>query len=89
MEHWQLDLIERVTRIEANQEFMKANIKDLPQSAKCEKDITALKKEVTELQSFKDAINTKVAYIGGVLVLMGLFIPYALKWVFDHLSFKL
>lgn len=88
MEQWQVELIERVTRIEANQEYMKATIKDLPQSPRCEKEILAIKKEVTELQSFKDAINTKVAYIGGVLVLMGLFIPYALKWLIDHLTFK-
>lgn len=88
MEQWQVDLFERLARLEANQEYMKANISDLPQSKACETQIKELKSEVSELQMFKEAVNTKIAYIGGVLVLMGLFIPYAIKWVIDHIQLR-
>jgi hypothetical protein len=88
MEQWQIEVAERLARIEANQEFMKANISDLPQSKVCVKQIEDLKMEISELQAFKDAVNTKIAYIGGVLVLMGLFIPYAIKWVIDHIHLR-
>jgi len=88
MEQWQIEVAERLARIEANQEYMKANIKDLPQSAQCIKEIAALKTEVSELRAFKNEVKEKIAYIGGVLVLAGLFIPYAIKWVVDHLHFR-
>ena len=88
MDQWQIDVAERLARIEANQEYMKANIADLPQSKACVTQIKELKSEVIELQAFRDAINTKTAYIGGVLVLMGLFVPYAIKWVIDHIHLR-
>ena len=89
MEQWQVELIERVTRIEANQEYMKASIRELPQSQKCERDIKELKQEIEVLQAFKDVIQQKIAYIGGVIVVIGLFVPSAIKWVMEHLHFKL
>ena len=88
MEQWQIDFAERLARIEANQEFMKANIKDLPQSAQCAKDIAELKAEVEDLKTFKTAIREKIAYIGGVIVMLGLAVPYALDWVFSHLHWR-
>lgn len=88
MEQWQVDLFERITRIEANQEFMKASIVDLPQSKVCASDIKELKEEVTDLKTFKDAIQRKVAYIGGVIVVIGLFIPMALQWVASHIQLR-
>lgn len=88
MERWQVEIAERLARIEANQEFMKENIANLPQSAACEKQIKELQEEVSALQTFKDAVNTKIAYIGGVIVLIGLFIPYAINWLISHLQVK-
>lgn len=88
MEQWQVELIERVTRIEANQEYMKANIKNLPQSEQCVKEIAELKEEVADLRAFKIAIKEKIAYIGGVIVMIGLFVPYALQWVLSHIHWR-
>lgn len=88
MEQWQIDVAERLARIEANQEFLKENVNKLPQSEQCAKDIAALKAEIAELQSFKSAIKEKIAYIGGVIVVLGAVIPTAIKWVFDHISIK-
>lgn len=89
MQNWQLEIAERLARIEANQDYMKANISSLPQSPACEKQIKELRVELSELQTFKDAVNTKIAYIGGVIVLIGLFVPSAIKWIIDHLQIKL
>jgi lipid II:glycine glycyltransferase (peptidoglycan interpeptide bridge formation enzyme) len=89
MEQWQVDLFERITRIEANQEYMKSSLHDLPQSKQCEKELKELKGQVTELEKFKDAIQRKVAYIGGVIVVIGLFVPYAIEWVVAHIQLKL
>lgn len=89
MEQWQVDLFERLARLEANQEHMKANIGDLPQSKICAADIAELKSEVTDLQSFKDAIQRKVAYIGGVIVVIGLFVPMALQWLYAHIQIRI
>lgn len=88
MEQWQVDLFERLARLEANQEYMKSNISNLPQSAQCEKDISLLKKEVKELQNFDNAIKEKIAYIGGVIVLIGLFVPTAVNWVVSHIQLR-
>lgn len=88
MEQWQVDLFERLARLEANQEYMKANIADLPQSKVCETQIKELKVEMTELQTFKDAIQRKVAYVGGVIVVIGLFIPMAIQWVASHIQLR-
>lgn len=88
MEQWQVELIERVTRIEANQEYMKASIKNLPQSEQCAKDIAELKLEVNDLRAFKTAIKEKIAYIGGVIVMIGLAVPYVLQWVASHIHWR-
>lgn len=105
MEPWHLEVAERLARIEANQEYLKLNMRNLPQSDVCAAEIAVLrtdihdlkisqqaisdlKKEVSMLKDFRDAINTKVAYIGGVLVMVGVFVPYAIKWVVDHLHFR-
>lgn len=88
MERWQLEIAERLARIEANQDYMKANIAELPQSKVCERQIKELQEEVSALQKFRDAVNTKIAYIGGVIVLIGLFIPYAINWLISHLQIK-
>jgi len=42
MEQWQIEVAERLARIEANQEYMKDGIKSLPQSEQCAKDIAEL-----------------------------------------------
>ncbi|CAB5155885.1 hypothetical protein UFOVP149_35 [uncultured Caudovirales phage] len=89
MEQWQIDLFERLARLEANQEHMKANIVDLPQSKVCAEDIKDLKAEVSSLKTFKDAINTKIAYIGGVIVVIGLFVPMALQWLYAHIQIRI
>lgn len=88
MEQWQLEVAERLARIEANQEYMKASITNLPQSEKCEKDILALQEEVDDLVLFKTAIKEKIAYIGGVIVVIGLFVPYAIEWLTSHFHWK-
>lgn len=88
MEQWQIDLFERLARLEANQEYMKANLADLPQSKTCAEDIGALNAQVRELETFRDAIQRKVAYVGGVIVVIGLFIPMALNWVANHIQLR-
>lgn len=89
MEQWQVDLFERLARLEANQEYMKSNLADLPQSKTCAEDIKALKAEVSALETFKDAIQRKVAYVGGVIVVIGLFVPMALTWVANHIQLRI
>lgn len=88
MEQWQIDVAERLARIEANQEYMKANMKDLPQSAQCAKDIATLKDEVKVLNEFKDALQRKIAYIGGVLVTISLALPHFIQWVASHIHWR-
>jgi uncharacterized protein (UPF0335 family) len=63
MENWQIDLIERIARIEENQKHMMANIHNLPQSEQCATDIKDLKQEVSMLKQFKEEVNKKVAYV--------------------------
>ena len=89
MEQWQVELFERMARMEANQEFLKEKVTKIPQSEQCAADIAELRQKVTELEKFKTAIKEKIAYIGGVIVVIGLFVPTAIKWVLDHLSWKL
>lgn len=88
MEQWQIDLFERLARLEANQEYMKSNISNLPQSDQCAKDIAALKDEVKSLQDFRTAIKEKIAWIGGVIVVIGLFVPNAINWVISHIQLR-
>lgn len=88
MEQWQIEVAERLARIEANQEYMKASIQTLPQSEQCIKDISELKEEVEELQIFQTAIKEKIAYIGGVIVIIGMAIPYAIQWVASHIHWR-
>lgn len=88
MEQWQIEVAERLARIEANQEYMKDNIKSLPQSEQCAKDIAELKEEVEELQMFQTAIKEKIAYIGGVIVIIGMAIPYGFQWIMSHIHWR-
>lgn len=88
MEQWQVDLFERLARLEANQEYMKSNLADLPQSKVCAAAIKDLETEVHELENFKDAIQRKIAYVGGVIVVIGLFIPMALNWIINHIHLR-
>lgn len=88
MEQWQIEVAERLARIEANQEYMKSSIYSLPQSEQCAKDIAELKEEVEELQLFQTAIKEKIAYIGGVIVIIGMSIPYALQWIASHIHWR-
>lgn len=88
MDQWQVDLFERLARLEANQEYMKSNLADLPQSKVCASDIKELQAEVLELENFKDAIQRKVAYVGGVIVVIGLFIPMAINWIANHIHLR-
>ena len=83
-----LDLLERTARIEENQNFIKANIADLPQSKQCALEIEELKKEVSLLKQFKEEVNRKVAYVGGVLITLGMAIPYAINWIAAHLHWR-
>lgn len=67
---------------------MKSNLADLPQSKVCASDIKELQAEVLELENFKDAIQRKVAYVGGVIVVIGLFIPMAINWIANHIYLR-
>ncbi len=88
MEQWQIEVAERLARIEANQEHMKASIHTLPQSEQCAKDIANLKEEVEVLQIFQTAIKEKIAYIGGVIVIIGMAIPYVFQWISSHIHWR-
>ena len=89
MESWQIDVIERQARMEETLIFLKENIRDLPQSKQCAADIHSLKEDVSALKAFKEELNRKVAYIGGVLVTVGMAVPYIIKWIVDHLHFRI
>lgn len=88
MDQWQVDLFERLARLEAHLEYMKSNLADLPQSKVCASDIKELQAEVLELENFKDAIQRKVAYVGGIIVVIGLFIPMAINWIANHIHLR-
>lgn len=79
MEQWQIDAAERLARIEENVTFLKEGYVS---------DIKTLKGRVEELETFKDAIDKKIAYIGGVLVVIGMAVPYAINWVVSHINWK-
>lgn len=86
MEQFQLEQAEHLARIEENVAFLKTIIVELKEQQ--ETEFTSMHKRVSELETFKDAINTKIAYIGGVLVTIGMAVPYALNWVASHISWK-
>lgn len=86
MEPHQIEAIERLARIEENVSFLKTSYVD--EKDKREKELLAIRSRVEELETFKDAINRKIAYIGGVLVTIGMFVPYAFNWVASHLHWK-
>jgi hypothetical protein len=67
---------------------MKDGIKSLPQSEQCAKDIAELKGKVKELQIFQSAIKEKIAYIGGVIVIIGMAIPYTFQWIMSHIHWR-
>lgn len=86
MEQFQIELIERSARIEENVNFLKSSY--MEDKEKREKELTVLRNRVTKLETFKDAINRKIAYIGGVLVTIGMFVPYAINWVVSHIHWR-
>jgi hypothetical protein len=53
-----------------------------------ETEVKELKVEVTLLKQFRDEVNKKVAYIGGVAVAGGLILSYVIDWAMAHLHFK-
>jgi hypothetical protein len=83
-----LDLLDRTARIEENQNFIRSNIRDLPQSPQCQHDIAELRAELLELESFKTEVEKKVAYIGGVLISLGMVVPYVFNWVASHIHWR-
>lgn len=83
-----LDLLERTARIEENQNFIKANIAELPQSKQCAAEIAELRREVSLLDQFRDEVNRKVAYVGGVLITLGMAIPYVIQWIASHIHWR-
>jgi len=86
MEQFQIEVAERLARIEENVSFLKSSY--VGEKEKREKELLALHSRVGELETFKDAINRKIAYIGGVLITIGMFVPYAFNWVAAHLHWK-
>jgi hypothetical protein len=86
MEQFQIEIAERTARIEENVAFLKQHY--IEDGTKRERELTALNNRVSELESFKDAINRKIAYIGGVLVTIGMAVPYALQWITSHIHWR-
>jgi len=88
MNEWQMEQIDRLARLEENIEYIKSNIRDLPQSPQCKRDIAALKEEILELETFKAQVEKRVAQVGGVLLALGMVIPYVFNWVASHIHWK-
>ena len=86
MEQFQIEAAERLARIEENVSFLKSSY--VEDKEKREQELSALHSRVDELETFKDAINRKIAYIGGVLVTIGMFVPYTVNWVTSHIHWK-
>jgi hypothetical protein len=86
MEQFQIEMAQRTARIEENVSFLKQHyIEDREMRAK---ELEAIHSRVTKLETFKDAINRKIAYIGGVLVTIGMFVPYAINWIASHIHWR-
>lgn len=79
MDQFQIEAAERLARIEENVAFLKEGYVN---------EVKTLKTRVDELETFKDAINRKIAYIGGVLVTIGMAVPYAVNWVASHIHWR-
>lgn len=79
MEQFQIEAAQRLARIEENVTFLKDAYVD---------EVKSLNTRVKELETFKDAINRKIAYIGGVLVTIGMFVPYVFNWIASHIHWK-
>lgn len=86
MENWQVELIQRITRIEENQNFIKESIKDLPQSPHCVAEFKRIDERVDEIEDVLSKVHTKMTYAGGVLVAFGMLIPYLMPWIINRLS---
>lgn len=85
-EQFQIEAAERLARIEENVSFLKLSY--VEDKEKREGELRALHSRVHELETFKDAINRKIAYIGGVLVTIGMFVPYVFQWVASHIHWR-
>jgi hypothetical protein len=77
-----------VARIEENQKFLINNMNNLPQSPKCVDEIVELRKDIITLNKFKDDLNKKVAYVGGVIMAVSFAIPHFVSWLISHIHWK-
>lgn len=86
MDKFQLEQATSLARIEENVNFLKQSY--VEDKEKREKELSALHSRLTQLETFKDAINRKIAYIGGVLVTIGMAVPYVIDWIAARITFK-
>lgn len=86
MEKWQVELLERVARIEENQNFIKTNLALLPQSPQCASDIKDIRERLDDMDDVMTKLNVRLAYAGGVLVAVGSVLPYLIPWIVDRLG---
>jgi hypothetical protein len=86
MEPFQLEAATKLARIEENVNFLKERY--VEDKEEREKQLAALHSRVEELETFKEAMNRRIAYIGGVLVTIGMAVPYALNWIASHIHWR-
>lgn len=86
MERWQVELLERMARMEETNLYIKANLSSLPQSPQCVKDIAEIKERLDDMDAIMGKINTRLTYAGGILVTIGSLLPYLIPWLIERLG---
>lgn len=77
MDDFQLQTTDRLARIETLLEALKG---DPPTSE-------GTKKRLHELEDWQDGVNRKIAYVGGVIVVLGVAVAYVVDWLKANLRF--
>jgi len=85
MERWQLDTAERLASIERSIKYIEAHIGDLPQSKKCITEFEKQEARITSLESFRNYMYTRIAFVSGVAASVITAIPYLFEWL-KHLG---
>jgi len=81
MEKWQLDTAERLASIERSIKYIEAHIGDLPQSKKCITEFEEHHKRIEILESFKNYIHTRIAFVSGIAAAIATAVPYVFEWL--------
>lgn len=78
VDDWQLKTAERLATIETTQKQILHALEN-----------RSFEHRVDELETWQSGVNRKIAYVGGVIVTLGLLASYVVDWIKSNLSFSI